>query len=77
MSSRRRRAGTRQTPVGCRGLILHIGQDDAVMREDALWQEHALVDEDVRPLLARMEGDGETVRFSGFYRVRRQRDASK
>jgi RNA polymerase subunit RPABC4/transcription elongation factor Spt4 len=58
-----------------RGLILNLGRGDAVVREGALWEEHGLIEEDVRALLVRMEGDGEIVRFSGYYRVRSEHDA--
>ena len=53
-----------------RGLVLHLGEKDGVVREASLWEEHALLREDVRPLLARMEKDGEIERFGGYYRVR-------
>jgi RNA polymerase subunit RPABC4/transcription elongation factor Spt4 len=60
-----------------RGLILALGQDDAVVREGSLWEEHGLVEADVRPLLARMEHDREIMRFSGYYRVRGEHAASQ
>jgi hypothetical protein len=60
-----------------RGLILHLGRDDAIVREGSLWEEHGLVEGDVRPLLMRMEDDGEIIRFSGYYRVRGEHTASE
>ena len=59
-----------------RELILHLAQDDAVVREASLWEEHALLEEDVRPLLARMEEDGEVIRIAGYYRARGDRGGS-
>jgi hypothetical protein len=55
-----------------RGIILHLGNDDAVVREACLWEEHAFLEEDARPLLLRMEEDREIERFGGYYRVRGQ-----
>jgi len=49
-----------------RGLILDLAKDGAVVRESATWEETGLLEEDVRPLLARMEEDGEIERFAGY-----------
>jgi hypothetical protein len=59
-----------------RGIILHLGKDDAVVREASLWEENPFLEEDARPLLLRMEADGEIERFGGYYRVRARHDAS-
>jgi hypothetical protein len=53
-----------------RGLILCFAKDHAVVREASLWQEHPFLEGDVRPLLLRMEEDGEIERFAGHYRTR-------
>jgi RNA polymerase subunit RPABC4/transcription elongation factor Spt4 len=53
-----------------RGLVLHLAKRDVVVREASLWEEHPLLEDDVRPLLLRMEEDGEIERFAGCYRVR-------
>jgi hypothetical protein len=53
-----------------RGVILYLAQGGAVVREASLWEEHALPEADVRPLLTRMEYDGEIERFAGSYRMR-------
>jgi hypothetical protein len=47
------------------GVILHLGQGDAVVREASLLEEHAFLEDDARPLLLRMEDDGEIERFAG------------
>jgi RNA polymerase subunit RPABC4/transcription elongation factor Spt4 len=59
-----------------RGIILHLAQDDAIVRESATWEETGLLEQDMRPLLARMAEDGEIERFAGYYRVRGQLEAS-
>jgi hypothetical protein len=53
-----------------RALILYFAKDDAVVREASLWKEHPFLEEEVRPLLLRMEEDGEIERFAGHYRTR-------
>jgi hypothetical protein len=55
-----------------RGLILDLAKGGAVIREASLWEENPLLEEDARPLLARMEEDGEIERFAGYYRARRR-----
>jgi hypothetical protein len=55
-----------------RGHILYAGRRDAVVREASLWEDEPYLEEDVRPLLLRMEEDREIERFAGYYRVRRQ-----
>ena len=59
-----------------RGLILDMAGDGAVVPESATWEETGLLEEDVRPLLSRMEEDGEIDRFAGFYRLREPPQAS-
>jgi hypothetical protein len=55
-----------------RGVILHLGTDDTVVREASLWEENAFLEDDIRPLLLRMDETGEIERFAGYYRVRKQ-----
>jgi len=59
-----------------RGVILCLGNDDTAVREASLWEEHAFLEEDARPLLLQMEEDREIERFGGYYRVRSQHEGS-
>jgi hypothetical protein len=58
-----------------RGVILYLARGDVVVREASLWEEHAFPEADARPLLLRMEEDGEIERFGGCYRLRSQHSA--
>lgn len=46
------------------GFILHLGKDDAVVRKLPCGEENPFLEEDARPLLLRMEQDGEIERFT-------------
>jgi hypothetical protein len=59
-----------------RDNVLFLAGDGAVVPESALWEQAGLLEEDVRPLLSRMEEDGEIDRFAGFYRLRSAAEAS-
>ncbi|MGZ6639352.1 MAG: hypothetical protein ACXVII_41775, partial [Solirubrobacteraceae bacterium] len=59
-----------------RDNVLFLAGDGAVVPESALWEQAGLLEEDVRPLLSRMEEDGEIDRFAGFYRLHSAAEAS-
>jgi hypothetical protein len=67
-----------------REWVFRLAKDKPVIREASLWDikhffeqdvESLFLEEDVRPVLLRMEEDREIERFHGYYRVLAPGDA--